>query len=154
MKRVVFLLVLLLLSTFSAFGQYASSEPVDYSQTREYKLAKTAYYSGIAVFCVGAASWVTGSIMTTVEMNRYTNNHLTTGTAEEIIALNNEAKQQPEYKRAATIQTVGFVATVAGIGVSLLGKRKIKKIENAAGETVTALGYGFTGSGIQLALSF
>ena len=152
MRQLLISLLMLLASTCLAFGQYA--ETPDYATTKEYKFAKTISTAGVVAAGIGAVTWIGGSIATTVYINKYTNSHMITGSAEEILDLNNEAKTQPEYKKAAAFQLGGFLALLAGGGVALLGANKMKIIETAAGEPIASLNYGVGANGISIALLF
>ena len=89
-----------------------------------------------------------------VEQNIYTNSHMTTGTIEGILKLNQEAKQQQAYKRGEAIEIGGFVVMLAGAGVAFLGQQKRNELKSASGNTVAILEYGPTLNGLALALRF
>lgn len=99
MRKVSFSLIALILSTSVSFAQYANPGYGDVTKTTEYKITNTAYYGGLVVAGVGTAAWLVGNVICTIELNKYTNSHTTSGTVEEIYSLNQEAKQQPEYKK-------------------------------------------------------
>lgn len=154
MHKIVLTLVLLLLSSVMALGQYANNPTTDVTTTREYKMANTALYGGVITAGVGAIAWLGGNVVCMVEQNKYTNSHSTTGTIEEIYNLNQEAKQQPAYKTGEAFEIGGFVTMLAGAGIAWFGNSRIKKIKNASGQTVATVGYVPTENGIALALKF
>ena len=154
MHKIVLTLVLLLLSSVVALGQYANNPTTDVTTTREYKMANTALYGGVITAGVGAIAWLGGNVVCMVEQNKYTNSHSTTGTIEEIYNLNQEAKQQPAYKTGEAFEIGGFVTMLAGAGIAWFGNSRIKKIKNASGQTVATVGYVPTENGIALALKF
>ena len=154
MHKIVLTLVLLLLSSVMALGQYANNPTTDVTTTREYKMANTALYGGVITAGVGAIAWLGGNVVCMVEQNKYTNSHSTTGTIEEIYNLNQEAKQQPAYKTGEAFEIGGFLTMLAGAGVAWFGNSRIKKIKNASGQTVAAIGYASTGNGIAIAMRF
>ena len=154
MHKIVLTLVLLLLSSVMALGQYANNPTTDVTTTREYKMANTALYGGVITAGVGAIAWLGGNVVCMIEQNKYTNSHSTTGTVEEIYNLNQEAKQQPAYKTGEAFEIGGFVTMLAGAGVAWFGNSRIKKIKNASGQTVAAIGYASTGNGIAIAMRF
>lgn len=43
---------------------------------------------------------------------------------------------------------------LAGAGIALLGRHKVKKLKNATGQTAAVLDYGLADNGIVLALNF
>ena len=154
MHKIVLTLVLLLLSSVMALGQYANNPTTDVTTTREYKMANTALYGGVITAGVGAIAWLGGNVVCMVEQNKYTNSQSTTGTIEEIYNLNQEAKQQPAYKTGEAFEIGGFVTMLAGAGIAWFGNSRIKKIKNASGQTVATVGYVPTENGIALALKF
>ena len=154
MHKIVFTLVLLLLSSVMALGQYANTPTTDVTTTREYKMANTALYGGVITAGVGAIAWLGGNVVCMVEQNKYTNSHSTTGTIEEIYNLNQEAKKQPAYKTGEAFEIGGFVTMLAGAGIAWIGNSRIKRIKNASGQTVAAIGYASTGNGIAIAMRF
>jgi len=154
MRKVLFSLIALILSTSVSFAQYANPGYGDVTKTTEYKIANTAYYGGLVVAGVGTAAWLVGNVICTIELNKYTNSHTTSGTVEEIYSLNQEAKQQPEYKKGEALEIGGYVSMLAGAGIALLGRHKVKKLKNAAGQTAAVLDYGLADNGIVLALNF
>ena len=154
MRKLLLSLIAILLSTTVSFAQYANSGYGDVTKTTEYKIANTAYYGGLVVTGVGAAAWLAGNVICTIELNKYTNSHTTSGTVEDIYKLNQEAKQQPEYKKGEALEIGGFVSMLAGAGVALLGRHKVKKLQNAAGQTAAILDYGLANNGLVLALVF
>ena len=85
---------------------------------------------------------------------KYTNSHSTTGTVEEIYNLNQEAKQQPAYKTGQGFEIGGFVTMLAGAGIAWFGGSRMKKIKNAAGQTVATIEYAPTENGIVIAMRF
>ena len=97
----------------------------DVENSTEYKTAKTAYYSGLIVAGAGIATWLGGSAICTIELNKYTNNNTSSGSAEEIYSLNQEAKKQPAYQRGEAMEIGGYVGMLAGIGAALWGRHKI-----------------------------
>ena len=81
-------------------------------------------------------------------------NNTTSGTMEEIYNLNQEAKQQPAYKRGEALEIGGFVGLLAGAGISWLGRRKMNTLKNASGQIVATFEYAPVPNGIALALKF
>ena len=154
MHKIVLTLVLLLLSSVMALGQYANNPTTDVTTTREYKMANTALYGGVITAGVGAIAWLGGNVVCMVEQNKYTNSRSTTGTIEEIYNLNQEAKQQPSYKTGEAFEIGGFVTMLAGAGIAWFGNSRIKRIKNASGQTVASIGYASTGNGIAIAMRF
>ncbi|MBQ6301565.1 MAG: hypothetical protein IJK75_04140 [Bacteroidales bacterium] len=154
MHKLVPSFILLLLSSVMAFGQYANTTNVDVTSTKEYKTAKTTFYGGIITASVGAVAWLGGNVVCMIEQNEYTNSHSTTGTVEEIYNLNQEAKQQPAYKTGQRFEIGGFVTMLAGAGIAWFGGSRMKKIKNAAGQTVATIGYAPTENGIVIAMRF
>lgn len=154
MHKLVLSFVLFLLSSVMALGQYANNPTIDVTTTKEYKLANTAFYGGIITASVGAAAWLGGNVVCMIEQNKYTNSHSTTGTVEEIYNLNQEAKQQPAYKTGEAFEIGGFVTMLAGAGIAWFGGSRMKKIKNAAGQTVATVGAYPTGNGIAIAMRF
>ena len=154
MNKIIFSAILMLLFPMVAMGQYANYQNKDVTSTKEYKIAQATFYSGLAVTGVGAAVWIGGSVLCAVEQNIYTNSHMTTGTIEEILKLNQEAKQQQSYKRCEAIEIGGFVVMLAGAGVAFLGQQKRNELKSASGKTVAILEYGPTPNGLALALRF
>ena len=154
MRKLVFSCVLLLLSSVIALAQYADNPTIDVTTTREYKMANTAFYGGIITAGVGAIAWLGGNVVCVIEQNKYTNNHSTTGTVEEIYNLNQEAKQRPAYKTGEAFEIGGFVTMLAGAGIAWFGSSRMKKIKNAAGQTVATIGYAPTENGIAIAMRF
>ena len=154
MHKIVLSFVLLLLSSAMAFGQYANIPNVDVTSTKEYNLANTAFYGGIITASVGAVAWLGGNVVCMIEQNKYTNSHSTTGTVEEIYNLNQEAKQQPAYKTGEAFEIGGFVTMLAGAGIAWFGTSRMKKIKNAAGQTIATIGYAPTENGIAIAMRF
>ena len=154
MHKIVLTLVLLLLSSVMALGQYANNPTTDVTTTREYKMANTALYGGVITAGVGAIAWLGGNVVCMIEQNKYTNSHSTTGTIEEIYNLNQEAKKQPAYKTGEAFEIGGFLTMLAGAGVAWFGNSRIKKIKNASGQTIATIEYAPTGNGMALALRF
>ena len=154
MRKLVFSCVLLLLSSVIVLAQYADNPTIDVTTTREYKMANTAFYGGIITAGVGAIAWLGGNVVCVIEQNKYTNNHSTTGTVEEIYNLNQEAKQQPAYKTGEAFEIGGFVTMLAGAGIAWFGSSRMKTIKNAAGQTVATIGYAPTENGIAIAMRF
>ena len=154
MHKIVLTLVLLLLSSVMALGQYANTPTTDVTTTREYKMANTALYGGVITAGVGAIAWLGGNVVCMIEQNKYTNSHSTTGTIEEIYNLNQEAKKQPAYKTGEAFEIGGFLTMLAGAGVAWFGNSRIKKIKNASGQTIATIEYAPTGNGMALALRF
>ena len=60
MHKIVLTLVLLLLSSVMALGQYANTPTTDVTTTREYKMANTALYGGVITAGAGIA-WIGNS---------------------------------------------------------------------------------------------
>ena len=65
------------------------------------------------------------------------------------------------YKQANTAfycgiitASVGAVAWLAGAGIAWFGSSRMKKIKNAAGQTVATIGYAPTENGIAIAMRF
>jgi hypothetical protein len=79
---------------------------------------------------------------------------VTTGTVEEIYNLNQEAKQQPAYKTGEAFEIGGFVTMLAGAGIAWFCNSRMKKIKNAAGQTIATIGYTPTENGIAIAMRF
>ena len=154
MHKLVPSFILLLLSSVMAFGQYANTTNVDVISTKEYKTAKTTFYGGIITASVGAVAWLGGNVVCMIEQNKYTNSHSTAGTVEEIYNLNQEAKQQPAYKTGQAFEIGGFVTMLAGAGIAWFGGSRMKRIKNAAGQTVATIGYAPTENGIAIAMRF
>ena len=154
MRKIVFSFVLFLLSSVMALAQYANNPTIDVTMSKEYKMANTAFYGGIITAGVGAAAWLGGNVVCIIEQNKYTKSHSTTGTAEEIYSLNQEAKKQPAYKTGQAFEIGGFVTMLAGAGIAWYGGSRKKKITNAAGQTVATIGYAPTGNGIAIAMRF
>lgn len=154
MHRILLSLALLLFPCVIAWGQYADHQNTDITLTKEYKLANTAYYSGMTLAAVGAAVWLGGNVVCMIEQNKYTNSHSVSGTFEEIYNLNQEAKQQPAYKTGEALEIGGFVGMLAGAGVFWFGRHKMNKLKNASGQTVATIGYAPTPGGLALALRF
>ena len=154
MNKIVLSAILLLISPMIAFGQYANYPNTDVTSTKEYRIAKAAYYGGITVGAVGVAVWLGGNVVCMIEPNKYTNSHTTSGTMEEIYNLNQEAKQQPAYKRGEALEIGGFVGLLAGAGISWLGRRKMNTLKNASGQIVATFEYAPVPNGIALALKF
>ena len=154
MHKIVLTLVLLLLSSVMALGQYANTATTDVTTTREYKMANTALYGGVITAGVGAIAWLGGNVVCMIEQNKYTNSHSTTGTIEEIYNLNQVAKKQPAYKTGEAFEIGGFLTMLAGAGVAWFGNSRIKKIKNASGQTVAAIGYSPTVNGIAIEMRF
>ena len=154
MHKLVLSFVLFLLSSVMALGQYANNPTIDVTATKEYKLANTAFYGGIITASVGAVAWLGGNVICMIEQNNYTNSHSTTGTVEEIYNLNQEAKQQPAYKTGEAFEIGGFVTMLAGAGIAWFGGSRMKKIKNAAGQTVATIGYAPIENGIVIAMRF
>ena len=137
-----------------AWGQYADFQSTDVTSTKEYKVANTAYYSGITVAAVGAAVCLGGNVICMIEQNKYTNSHPVSGSVEEIYKLNQEARLQPAYKTGEAMEIGGFVGMLAGAGVAWFGRHKMKKLKNASGQTVATMGYAPTPGGLALTLRF
>ena len=154
MHKIVLSLVLLLLSSVMALGQYANNPTTDVTTTREYKMANTALYGGVITAGVGAIAWLGGNVVCMIEQNKYTNSRSTTGTIEEIYNLNQEAKKQPAYKTGEAFEIGGFVTMLAGAGIAWIGNSRIKRIKNASGQTLASIGYASTGNGIAIAMRF
>ena len=154
MHKIVLTLVLLLLSSVMALGQYANNPTTDVTTTREYKMANTALYGGVITAGVGAIAWLGGNVVCMIEQNKYTNSRSTTGTIEEIYNLNQEAKKQPAYKTGEAFEIGGFVTMLAGAGIAWIGNSRIKRIKNASGQTLASIGYASTGNGIAIAMRF
>lgn len=154
MNKIILSFFLFLLSSMISFGQYSDHQDIDVTTTKEYKAARTTLFSGVTVAGVSSIVWLGGSVACIIEQNKYTNSHTTSGTIEEIYNLNQEAKQQPAYKRAEAFEIGGFVGMIAGAGVIWLGGHKMKKLKNAAGQTVATFEYVPIANGISLALRF
>ena len=136
----------------SAYAQYAPVQEV--TSTKEYKMAKTTMVSGIVVAGIGATAWLGGNVVCVIEQNRYTNAHATSGSIEEIYNLNKEAKKQPGYKTGQALEIGGYATMLLGGGLALIGGLKMKKLKNAAGETVATIDCGPSMTGLSLALRF
>lgn len=154
MHRLFLITVFILCSSLSAFAQYVPQNPQDVTETKAYKKAKTTFISGVSVASVGAAVWLSGSMICIVEQNRYINKQGNPKTFEERARLSQEAKRQPGYKSGQIMEIVGFVSTIAGTGAALWGKKKMKKLKNSSGKTVATIGCSTTASGVGLALNF
>jgi hypothetical protein len=151
MKRILIPLVCLLVP-FLSHAQYITSQSTN--ALPGYKTAHSCYVGGLVVAGVSAAAWITGSAICVVEQNKYTNSHTKTGTIEEIVDLNNEAKQQPGYKTGQAIEAAGYIGMIAGGITAAIFHGKMKKIQNSAGKTVATIGYGSTYSGVGLMYRF
>lgn len=152
-----------LLSIFSLFatavfalGQYAPEAAAgqDFTTSRNYKMAKSLFKGGLVFAGVSTAGWLAGNVICVIEQNKYTNSHSSSGTLEDIYALNQEARKQPGYKRGQIVALAGFAGMLAGGGIAWHGGSKMKKIKNAAGDTVAMIDYGISSSGLCLALTF
>lgn len=150
MKKLI-LIVLGLIFTMVAYAQYA---PQNERESKTYKQAKATMTSGIVAAGVGAAAWLAGNVICTIEQNKYTNSHSSSGSAQEIYDLNQEAKQQPAYKRGEVMEIAGFAVMLAGGGIAWLGGSKMKKIKNASGEVVAMLSCDANPSGFGVSLKF
>ncbi|MBP5505088.1 MAG: hypothetical protein J6X89_03175 [Bacteroidales bacterium] len=154
MKHILISIVFILAAAASAYAQYLPEQNQDYTTSKEYKQAKATTATGAAIAGAGLLTNLVGNVICVIEMNKYTNAHMTTGTIDEVLALNQEAKQLPGYKTGQICEIAGFAATVAGLGIVLYGASKTKKIKNAAGATVATLQYDASPAGISLALNF
>lgn len=151
MKKTL-LLIICALVPFLSHAQYVNGQ--NPNDLPGYKTAHSCYIGGLAVAGVSAAAWITGSVICVIEQNKYTNNNMKTGTVEEIVDLNNEAKQQPGYKTGQSIETAGFIGLLAGGITAAIFHGKMKKIQNSAGQTVATIGYGTTRYGMGFTYSF
>ena len=102
----------------------------------------------------GKMLWICGNVICMIEQNNYTNIRSTSGSIEEIHKLNQEAKQQPAYKKGEAMEIGGFAGMLAGAGVAWLGRHKMNKLKNASGQTVATIEYAPTPVGLALALNF
>lgn len=154
MHKIILSFILMFLSSVVALGQYANIQDIDITTTKEYKTARTTSFCGLIAAGVGATVYTCGNIVCMIELNKYTNSHTTTGTVEEIYNLNQEAKQQPAYKRGVALEIGGFVGMLSGASVALLSRNKMNKLKNASGQTIAIFEYAPTWNGMALALRF
>lgn len=150
--RRLFLLLCLALLPFLSHAQYVNGQ--NPNDLPGYKTAHSCYVGGLAVAGAGAAAWITGSVICVVEQNKYTNSHMKNGDVDEILQLNNEAKEQPGYKTGQAIEAAGYIGLLAGGITAAIFYGKMKKIQNSAGQTVALIGYGPTPSGTGLNIYF
>ena len=151
MKKLILLLTFTLLPLLS-HAQYVNNQ--NPNDLPGYKTAHSCYVGGLAVAGLGAAAWITGSVICVVEQNKYTNSHMKNGDVEEILELNDEAKEQPGYKTGQAIETAGYIGLLAGGITAAIFRGKMTKIRNSAGQTVAMIGYGPTPSGTGLNICF
>lgn len=149
MKKTLLLIICILMPIIS-HAQYVNGQ--NPNDLPGYKTAHSCYVGGLAVAGIGAAAWITGSVICVIEQNKYTNSNTKTGTVEEIVDLNNEAKQQPGYKTGQAIETAGYIGLIAGGITAAIFHGKMTKIKNSAGQTVATIGYGPTPYGVGINL--
>ena len=115
-------------------------------------MAKT----GIGILIASGVGITTGNIICVVQENKYINANLQSGesafvsgsyvtgsnsNAEKILALRNEARQQPGYKTGLIIGGVSFGTALVGATLLIIGGTNKRKIRNAAEETVALLSF-------------
>ena len=128
-------------------------------------MAKT----GIGILIASGVGITTGNIICVVQENKYINANLQSGesafvsgsyvtgsnsNAEKILALRNEARQQPGYKTGLIIGGVSFGTALVGATLLIIGGTNKRKIRNAAEETVALLSFNCIPGGAQLSLAF
>ena len=166
MKKAI-LFILALVFSLMANAQYAPAP--DYTQTKEFKVADTMAKTGIGILIASGVGITTGNIICVVQENKYINANLQSGesafvsgsyvtgsnsNAEKILALRNEARQQPGYKTGLIIEGVSFGTALVGATLLIIGGTNKRKIRNAAEETVALLSFNCIPGGAQLSLAF
>ena len=156
MKRISISLILLLFASFALYGQFLPTqvETQDVTLTKEYKAAKSTFIGGLVIAGVGTLANLAGNAICVIEQNRYTNSHTSSGSVDEILRLNQEAKQQPAYKKGQVWEIAGFAGILVGGGISWYGGSKMRKIRNSNGNTSAIIDYGINPFVISLAVSF
>lgn len=156
MKRISISLILLLFASFALYGQFLPTqvETQDVTLTKEYKAAKSTFIGGLVIAGVGTLANLAGNAICVIEQNRYTNSHTSSGSVDEILRLNQEAKQQPAYKKGQVWEIAGFAGILVGGGISWYGGSKMRKIRNSNGNTFAIIDYGINPFEISLAVSF
>lgn len=154
MRKVLISLIVMLLSAPFVMAQYATAEAGDVAMSQSFKTAKAIYNGGMITACVGTAVWLGGNVVCVVEQNKYTNSHSKTGDIDEILALNEEAKQQPGYRTGEILEKAGFAAALVGAGAAWYGYSRMKKIRNSSGQTVATVNYGLGGNGLAFTMNF
>ena len=122
--------------------------------TKEYKAAKSTFIGGLVIAGVGTLANLAGNAICVIEQNRYTNSHSSSGSVDEILRLNQEAKQQPAYKKGQVWEIAGFAGILVGGGISWYGGSKMRKIRNSNGNTSAIIDYDINPFVISLAVSF
>lgn len=166
MKKAI-LFILTLAFPLIANAQYAPAQ--DYTQSKEFKVADTMAKTGIGILIASGVGITTGNIICVVQENKYINANLQSGesafvsgsyvtgsnsNAEKILALRNEARQQPGYKTGLIIEGVSFGTALVGATLLIIGGTNKRKIRNAAEETVALLSFNCIPGGAQLSLAF
>ena len=168
MKKAI-LFILVLAFPLMANAQYAPAP--DYTQTKEFKVADTMAKTGIGILIASGVGITTGGVICVVQENKYINEKLpggggafvsgsyvnTTGDNayfEKILALRNEARQQPGYKTGLIIEGASFGTALVGATLLIIGGTNKRKIRNAAEETVALLSFNCIPGGAQLTLAF
>ena len=156
MKRISISLILLLFASFALYGQFLPTqvETQDVTLTKEYKAAKSTFIGGLVIAGVGTLANLAGNAICVIEQNRYTNSHSSSGSVDEILRLNQEAKQQPAYKKGQVWEIAGFAGILVGGGISWYGGSKMRKIRNSNGNTSAIIDYDINPFLISLAVSF
>lgn len=156
MKRISISLILLLFASFALYGQFLPTqvETQDVTLTKEYKAAKSTFIGGLVIAGVGTLANLAGNAICVIEQNRYTNSHTSSGSVDEILRLNQEAKQQPAYKKGQVWEIAGFAGILVGGGISWYGGSKMRKIRNSNGNTSAIIDYDINPFLISLAVSF
>ena len=156
MKRISISLILLLFASFALYGQFLPTqvETQDVTLTKEYKAAKSTFIGGLVIAGVGTLANLAGNAICVIEQNRYTNSHSSSGSVDEILRLNQEAKQQPAYKKGQVWEIAGFAGILVGGGISWYGGSKMRKIRNSNGNTSAIIDYDINPFVISLAVSF
>lgn len=156
MRKVTISVILFLIASFALHGQLLPSqvETQDVTLTKKYKAAKSTFIGGLVTAGVGTLANLAGNAICVIEQNRYTNSHTSSGSVDEILRLNQEAKQQPAYKKGQIWEIAGFAGMLAGGGVAWFGGSKMRKIRNSNGNTSAIIDYGINPFGISLAVAF
>ena len=146
----------MLFASFALYGQFLPTqvETQDVTLTKEYKAAKSTFIGGLVIAGVGTLANLAGNAICVIEQNRYTNSHSSSGSVDEILRLNQEAKQQPAYKKGQVWEIAGFAGILVGGGISWYGGSKMRKIRNSNGNTSAIIDYGINPFVISLAVSF
>lgn len=168
MKKAI-LFILALAFPLISNAQYAPAQ--DYTQSKEFKVADSMAKTGIGILIASGVGMVTGGVICTVQENKYINEKLpggggtfvsgsyvsTTGDNadfEKILALRDEARQQPGYKTGLIIEGVSFGTALVGATLLIIGGSQKKKIRNAAEKTVALLSFNCAPGGAQLSIVF